>query len=248
MIPAMRPYPSTKLWQPPITRARSVTVTWVPGPMTDATMRRRDTALAQLAVALLIGGAAAVAAGLAGLWRLSPLIGWDAAALTYVIRIWAAIGWLDAGGTRTHARREDTTQPGSDVLLLFAAVASLVAVGLVIVHAAHATGALRAWETILGIGSILIAWFVVHTTYTLRYAKIYHDGPPGGIDFNCDDAPTYGDFAYVAFTIGMTFQVSDTSLTGPAMRRTALRHALLSYLYGTVIIAATINIVAGLTK
>ncbi|MDQ1394509.1 MAG: hypothetical protein QOF30_3486, partial [Acidimicrobiaceae bacterium] len=55
-------------------------------------------------------------------------------------------------------------------------------------------------------------------------------------------------FAYLAFTIGMTYQVSDTNLTSQEIRRTALRHGLLSYLFGTVIIAATINLAAGLVK
>jgi uncharacterized membrane protein len=68
------------------------------------------------------------------------------------------------------------------------------------------------------------------------------------VQFNEDDQPVYADFAYVAFTIGMTYQVSDTGLTSKAMRHTALRHGLLSYLFGTVIIAATINLAAGLAK
>jgi uncharacterized membrane protein len=68
------------------------------------------------------------------------------------------------------------------------------------------------------------------------------------VDFNEDDAPDYRDFAYLAFTIGMTFQVSDTTLQTSEIRRTALRHALLSYVFGAVVIATTINLVAGLGK
>ncbi len=78
--------------------------------------------------------------------------------------------------------------------------------------------------------------------------RLYYSGPDGGIDFNEDDKPCYADFAYLAFTIGMTYQVSDTDLTTKEIRHTALRHALLSYLFGTVIIAATINLAAGLVK
>jgi uncharacterized membrane protein len=85
----------------------------------------------------------------------------------------------------------------------------------------------------------------VHTVFALKYAQLYHSGPGGGIDFNQDEPPRYSDFAYLAFTIGMTFQVSDTDLTSGAMRRLALRHSLLSYLFGAVILAMTINITAG---
>jgi uncharacterized membrane protein len=98
----------------------------------------------------------------------------------------------------------------------------------------------------LGIVSVLLSWAVVHTVFTARYARLYYTGPDGGIDFNQKAPPRYIDFAYVAFTVGMTFQVSDTNLTTHEMRGTVLRHAMLSYLFGAVIIAATINLIAGL--
>ena len=70
----------------------------------------------------------------------------------------------------------------------------------------------------------------------------------GGIDFKKDDPPDYVDFAYVAFTVGMTFQVSDTDIQLRAIRRAVLGHALLAYVFGTVIIAVTINVIAGLVR
>jgi uncharacterized membrane protein len=82
--------------------------------------------------------------------------------------------------------------------------------------------------------------------FTLRYARTYYSEPTGGIDFNEEDPPTYLDFAYLALTIGMTFQVSDTNLTSKPIRRTALGHAMLSYLFGAVIVALVINVVASL--
>jgi uncharacterized membrane protein len=100
----------------------------------------------------------------------------------------------------------------------------------------------------LGVLSVVISWAVVHTTYMLRYAKLYYTDPPGGIDFNSGDPPRFLDFAYLAFTIGMTFQVSDTPLRTSEIRANAFRHALLSYLFGTVIIAITINLVASLAR
>ena len=82
----------------------------------------------------------------------------------------------------------------------------------------------------------------------LRYAKLFYQGKPEGVNFNEDALPDYADFLYLALTIGMTFQVSDTNLTTKAIRRTALRHAVLSYMYGALIIATTINLIAGLGK
>jgi uncharacterized membrane protein len=114
------------------------------------------------------------------------------------------------------------------------------------VRAGGAHGATKAYLLAIGLISVVLSWLCVHTVFTLNYARLYYQDEPGGIDFNEPDRPDYRDFAYLAFTIGMTFQVSDTNLTTKPIRRTALRHALVSYLFGAVIIALVINIVASL--
>ena len=96
--------------------------------------------------------------------------------------------------------------------------------------------------------SVFVSWTLIHTVFTLKYARLYYTGIPGGIDFNESAPPQYSDFAYLSFTIGMTFQVSDTVLQTKRIRRTALRHAWLSFPLGVVIIAASINVVSGLAK
>ena len=72
--------------------------------------------------------------------------------------------------------------------------------------------------------------------------------PVGGIDFKSDEAPDYLDFAYVAFTVGMTFQVSDTDVQARRIRRTVTRHAFLAYLFGAVILAVAVSVIAGLVN
>jgi uncharacterized membrane protein len=89
---------------------------------------------------------------------------------------------------------------------------------------------------------------LIHTIFTLSYARLFYDHDQGGVDFNQATPPAYSDFAYLAFTVGMTFQVSDTAVTSRAMRATVLRHALVSYLFGAVILAMTINLLAGLAR
>ena len=115
-------------------------------------------------------------------------------------------------------------------------------------HPAAGQGGQSAVDAVLSVGSVALAWVSVHTVYLTRYAGLYYAGAPGGIDFNEDEPPQYSDFAYLAFTIGMTFQVSDTDLTNKEIRAAALRHALLSFLFVAVILAATINLVAGLAN
>ena len=127
-------------------------------------------------------------------------------------------------------------------------MASLAAVGVVLFGASHAPGNGRFWQAALAVFSVFVSWTMVHTVFTLKYARLYYGGEPGGIDFNEADPPQYSDFAYLAFTIGMTFQVSDTDLQSKEIRRTALQHAWLSFPLGAVIIATTINLVSGLAK
>ena len=190
-----------------------------------------------LAALLSVGGASAAVAADAS---------WDAAALVFLVWVWVSIGGKNADETSLMANAEDVSQPVADLLLLTASVASLVAVGFVLSEASHDSGTDKGLLIGLTVLSVALAWASVHTIYTLRYGDLYYRSPVGGIDFNEDERPAYGDFAYVALTIGMTFQVSDTNLKAKSIRRAAIRHALLSFLFGAVIVAITINIVASL--
>jgi uncharacterized membrane protein len=181
-------------------------------------------------------------------WPFSLLIAWDIAAAVFLVWTWRKIWHLDAEQTARAAEREDPTRAAADVVLLTASVVSLLAVGYVLVQAGSAKGLAAVLQVALGGGSVIVSWAVVHTIFTLRYARLYYLDEDGGVDFHQHGAPRFSDFAYVAFTIGMTFQVSDTEVNTPAFRAYILRHALLSYLFGTVIVAITINLVAGLSK
>ena len=96
--------------------------------------------------------------------------------------------------------------------------------------------------------TVILSWAVVHSVFALRYAHEYYTEPIGGIDFKNPDPPDYRDFIYVAFTVGMTFQVSDTDVQSRNVRRTVINHALLAYLFGAVILALTVNIAATLLQ
>ncbi|WP_446220199.1 DUF1345 domain-containing protein [Micromonospora sp. IBHARD004] len=178
-----------------------------------------------------------------------PLVGWDAAALSWLALLWGRLWRLDADHTARLAVHEDPNRPMRDGLLLGACLASLLAVGVVLTTAHQVPPGLPldAYGG-LGVLSVVLSWFVVHTLFTARYARLYYAGEPGGVNFHQKEAPCYADFAYLAFTVGATFQVSDTDLCSAEMRRTVLRHMLLSYLFGAVIIAATVNLVVGLAR
>jgi uncharacterized membrane protein len=206
------------------------------------------SAATRVVVAAVAGLGAGLLAGLTGSWQVGTLVGWDVAAGLYVAWTWRTIWRRDPAATARLALREDPGRATADAVLLVASVASLLAVALAI-GAGQAGGAgerdLRAG---LAVASVALSWTVVQTVFTAHYARLYYRHPAGGIDFNQDSGPRYVDFAYLAFTVGMTYQVSDTTLQSSALRATALRQALLSYLLGAVILATTINLVAGLLR
>jgi len=190
---------------------------------------------------------AAGVTGLSGFWPYAPLVGWVVAALVFEGLVWFALGSMNAATTKAHATREDPSPLTSDWLLTFANLASLAAVGYVIVESGDARGPLRILLGALALFAVGVSWLLVQTLFMLRYAVLYYSGPDGGVCFNTDEPPQYSDFAYLSFTMGMTYQVSDTNLTSRAFRTVVLRHALLSYVFGSVILATTISLVSGLS-
>ncbi len=201
----------------------------------------------RVAVSVIVGVIGFALTALAGGGGLAPVVGWDLGALIYIGWMWVSIWWLDADETAKRAVRDDPARVLADGLLLSASLVSLIAVGAVLIKAGHSQGTSKNVLVGVGIVSVVIGWTMVHTVFTLRYARLYYEKNPGGVDFNESDRPCYTDFAYLAFTIGMTFQVSDTDLQNKEIRATALRHGLLSYVFGAVIVATTINLIAGLT-
>jgi uncharacterized membrane protein len=179
-------------------------------------------------------------------WQVALLAGWDAAAALYIAWIWLSLRHKDAEVTRELATSEDSSRTAADFMLISASVANLIGVGFALLEAASKSGAVQAVITAIALLGVALSWIAVNTVFALRYAHLYYGDVPGGISFNDDDPPTYAEFAYLAFTIGMTYQVSDTAVTARAIRRSVLRHALLSYLFGVFVLAVTINFVAGL--
>lgn len=215
-------------------------------PLNDRPATVRRSRLRFLAM-LVAGISAALATGATGRWLQAPAVGWATAALVYVGWVWLVVGRMDPKETKAHATAEDPSRTTTDLLILAANVASLAAVAVVVVDSHRGGGGTQLGGAALVLASVALSWMLVQTLFTLRYAEHYYGGQSeGGVSFNQDEPPQYTDFAYLATSIGMTYQVSDTGLENPRIRREALKHSLLSYLFGTVILAATINLVLGL--
>jgi uncharacterized membrane protein len=207
-------------------------------------MSSRETVAVRIFVAVVLGVAVALAVGNTVGWRFA-LAGWVVTASVYVVWTLLILSGMDADQTRAYATREDPTRVVADVVIVSASVASLGGVGYVVAAGSH-TGAGALEGAIVGVLTVAASWVAVHTLFTVHYARLYYSDQPGGINFHDPEPPRFRDFAYVAFTVGMTFQVSDTEIGLTSIRATVLRHALLSYLLGAVVLAVTVNLIAGL--
>lgn len=205
-------------------------------------------AMRRAVVAACLGTLAAVGLSMITVWQVAVVGGWNVFALVFLIATWSIILRADSPATRKVAAPEDETHSSATLLLAAASIASLTAVGFTLHLAAGASGTARAFLIVVSASTVVVSWAVVNTVFALHYAHQYFALPDGAIDFEsvADRVPDYRDFAYLAFTIGMTYQVSDTTLRHRRIRRTVLWHALLSYLFGVVIVAGGVNLIAGL--
>lgn len=198
----------------------------------------------------VVGVAAGVVAAFLAPWQLSTLIGWSVAAALFLVWVGTSAGLFDSDETQRFATREDDSRVSAHLFVVSACVVSLVGVAFDLIKASQSeTPGGHVALVVAAVATVVLSWATVHTVFALRYAHEYYaQVPAGGIDFKSGQEyrPDYRDFAYVAFVVGMTFQVSDTDLTHRTVRRTVLVHSLFAYLFGAVILAVTINIVAGL--
>ncbi|MDO8392419.1 MAG: DUF1345 domain-containing protein [Actinomycetota bacterium] len=181
-------------------------------------------------------------------WQLAVLIGWGVLCVALLTWVWVEIGPCDATHTERLSTIEDPTHSTSVVVMVTASVMSLVGVAEGLAKAREEDGGLQMALTVGAILAVVLSWLVVHSMFTLRYAHEYYITPVGGIAFPGGEAPDYLDFAYFAFTVGMAFAVSDAVVASRNIRRVTLRHALVSYLFGAVIVGLTINVMAGFIR
>ena len=220
----------------------------------------------RLLVSAGVGLAVAVVLVAVGLLRYAVLAGLTTVAGTYVVWTYLALRRFKGLGTRAHAQRED---PRSGLRQAAATLIILGNLAAVVTLLALDKSRYADLDAGLAVLAVVLSWFLLHTLYVPHYARLYY-GPAepgmtetvltvpgtttqvkaaGGIDFNAPGYwPSYADFTYFAFNLGMTFQVSDTSVSHPAIRRLVLGHCLLSYFFATAITATVINLVVGLVS
>lgn len=180
---------------------------------------------------------------------------WIAFSGSFLIFSWIVILNSHPKGLRNIASEQDTSRSLIFLLVLFAAFISVFAIIVLLQQAPNGSKKGLTYHILLAAIAVFCSWTLIHTLFTLRYAHLYYTYPDHdahahaknnrGLDFPSTSVPDYLDFAYFSFVLGMTFQVSDVQITSPVMRRLALLHGFLSFVYNTIIIALSINIISG---
>jgi uncharacterized membrane protein len=200
-------------------------------------------ATARLYVSLVVGYVVGMVVGLLCSVPLGVLSGIAAIAAAFVVTGVLVLWPMTSEATRRFVGREDFRPVVEELFVVAATVGGLIGIALLLVLGdSHSQNSAAA----IGLAGVFLNWAVLHMMYAARYAHHYYLEPVGGIDFNNHEPPAYRDFFYFSYNLGMTYQVSDTSVSSAAIRSVVLRHCLLSYVFGTVILAATINLVAGI--
>ena len=189
-------------------------------------------------VAVVLMPLLGTAAGLLGGWTITALAG----SVWSLLAVWR----MDAAQTRAHATAEDPGRRATRVISVFGSIISIAAV-IVVLTQTHQSHGVKAFVLAgIALASVAASWLLIQTSYLLRLADVYYTEPVGGIVFNQDEDPAYPDFAYVAFGVGLTYQVADTNVTSSTVRRVIMAQSLLGFMFTAIILGAVINLIAGL--
>lgn len=180
------------------------------------------------------------------------MLAWDTFSFCLLSIYWFIFYTTPAIHIRQMAAKEDSGRLVIFIITLICTSASMLAV-LLLLTTKNDTPSLKAIHLAVAVSGMIFSWSLVHTIFSVRYAHLFYadhkshaNTQAGGLDFPDESKPDFVDFAYFSFVLGMTFQVSDVSISSRKIRRMVLWHSLISFGYNAVIIALTINVVAGL--
>lgn len=178
---------------------------------------------------------------------------WNVFALCYLILSWIIIIKRSVPEIRNLAKKDDGSAIFVFVLILVSSFASMFTV-LLLMLSENSNASKNGLYVPVAVAGMMLSWLMVHSIYTFHYAHMYYDDDEAtgkdayGLEFPGNEKPNYIDFAYFAFVIGCTFQVSDVEISSAKIRRVALFHSLLSFGLNTFVVALTINLIGGLSK
>lgn len=205
-------------------------------------------AIGRIVIAAIMGAIGWALLSLRFSWAVALLGGWNSAGLAMAALAWHSITSCDPHQTEARAAADDPGRTAVYVVVVLASAVSLLAATVLVRHPQNVNANETDILVAFCLATVMLSWVMSHTAFTLRYAHLYYREDAegiGGIEFSGGDKPGYTDFAYLAFTVGMCFQVSDTAITSRQIRSTVLFHAALSFFYNTAILAFVLNLAFG---
>ena len=207
---------------------------------------------------LICLGVAAIVMAIALYFKLQVLTGilitWAAFALGMTVLSWITFFSVSDIELHMETRQEDESGPVIFSLVLLSICISLAGI-LIMMHNNDSSIVQRELHRAISLLSVASSWLLLHTIFTLHYARLYYADDPtgkadyrGGLAFPDEAKPDYLDFAYFSFVIGMTFQVSDVEINARHLRRLALLHSFISFVFNTIIVALTISVLSNFGK
>jgi len=179
------------------------------------------------------------------------MIGWNTFSFCLIVISWITFSVTTSQQIRQLAKAQDSGRVIVFIIVLISTFASFFAVVLLLLTKKDFQST-ETFHVVTAISGMILSWILIHTIFTLRYAHIFYGDDEvkpeihaGGLEFPLDKKPDYLDFAYFSFVLGMTFQVSDVQVTSKRLRRIVMMHGILSFGYNTIMIALTINLIAG---
>ena len=179
------------------------------------------------------------------------MIGWNSFSLCMILLSWITFSLTTSQQIREIAKAQDSSRAIIFIMVLISTFASFFAVVLLLLTKKDFQTT-ETFHVVTAISGMVLSWILIHTIFTLRYAHIFYGDDEekpeihaAGLIFPHDKRPDYLDFAYFSFVLGMTFQVSDVQVTSKRLRRLAMLHGILAFGYNTIMIALTINLIAG---
>ena len=180
-------------------------------------------------------------------WSDAAAMGFDFAALVFIVSLIPLLNDSSAAQMRAHAQANDANR------ILVLAITTLVTFAVMAAITGELPQAKDGDKLAMAklIGTLLLTWLFANLVYTLHYAHYFYATDPdkggdiGGLDFPGTKVPDYKDFAYFAFTLGMTFQTSDVAIRARPLRHVALLHSFGAFIFNIGVIAFTINALGG---
>ncbi len=185
-------------------------------------------------------------------WELAFLGSWIVALTAYLLFLYIVIFTADAQRTRQRISQVDPTQLFLLIVLTVVTLFGNLSVGIILTAVGHRTALHTRIFLSLSVMAVILSWLLLHTAYGQHYARLYYEDTdshgrpfPGGLRrgfvFPGTPEPTYEDFLYVSFAIGLTYAMSDVNVTNEVQRRTVFIHSIISFFFYSTVLGVVLN-------